>query len=275
MMPAKPGRRWIPRRLNLATLLALVAAVGGSTGWYIREVRVQRRTVQALREAGATVLYDWEWAPGAPSSRKGELSGWRRLVADRFGPDAVASVVAISFRVGPSITTPDEQMELVGRLGSLRSLSLGAMPASPRGAAQIGRLKRLEIIRLFDLSGKEKAGRRTALAQLTGLDALRQLVIIGGSVADEDLADISRLGGLEMLALESLIGAISDAGVARLAGLSRLQKLVLKQTLVTDAGLRLLVGLEGLKTLDVTDSFVTAAGATEFRKAHPAVTVRH
>lgn len=275
MMPAKPGRRWIPRRLNLATLLALVAVIGGSTGWYIREVRVQRRTVQALREAGATVLYDWQWDPHSPVIRRGELSGWRRLVADRFGPDAVASVTAVSFPIRFREVLPDEQMELVGRLGSLRLLGLGAPPASPRGAAQIGRLERLEVFHLHDYKSREKTNRQPILAQLAGLDALRQLVIVGGSVADEDLADISRLGGLEVLALESVIGAISDAGVARLAGLSRLQKLELKQTLVTDAGLRPLVGLEGLKTLDVTNSFVTAAGAAEFRKAHPAVTVRH
>ena len=62
---------------------------------------------------------------------------------------------------------------------------------------------------------------------------------------------------------------ISDAGVARLKGLTQLQVLWLNGTDVGDAGLEHLKGMKQLHFLWLTGSKVTRGGADKLQKALP------
>ena len=56
---------------------------------------------------------------------------------------------------------------------------------------------------------------------------------------------------------------ITDAGVNELAGLQKLEKLILSHAKITDACLKDLSGMKGLRTLELSSTGVTYAGIKE------------
>ena len=77
---------------------------------------------------------------------------------------------------------------------------------------------------------------------------------------------------MEWLNLEST--SISDAGVAGLAGLSKLQTLNLSGTRVTDTCLETLSGLKSLKELNLSFTSVSEDGVTSFLVKVPGCEVK-
>jgi hypothetical protein len=67
---------------------------------------------------------------------------------------------------------------------------------------------------------------------------------------------------------------VSDAGLARLRALPRLEKLYLSGLGLTDAALPDLKGLTRLRELDLTGTRVSGKGAAELRQALPRCQVR-
>ena len=51
-------------RLSVRELMVLVLVVGAGLGWMVRSARIQREAVEAIKSAGGTVRYDWEWNHG-------------------------------------------------------------------------------------------------------------------------------------------------------------------------------------------------------------------
>lgn len=154
------GRR---RLLLILAAFLVLAAAGVPAGRYILGVREQRRAIRALRDAGATVAYDWEWRWDAGSLRDGdgELPGWRRFLADRFGPDAVASVAAVSLQGAKGEDgsgAGDEQIKLLGPLESLQGLRLGTFAISEEGTAPIAGLEQLRTFVSTTPSGNPTPG---------------------------------------------------------------------------------------------------------------------
>jgi len=64
---------------------------------------------------------------------------------------------------------------------------------------------------------------------------------------------------------------ITDAGLAHLAGLRRLQWLQLNDTMITDAGLIHLRNMSNLTKLNVNDTYVTEEGVQELFKVLPSI----
>ena len=62
---------------------------------------------------------------------------------------------------------------------------------------------------------------------------------------------------------------ISDTGLVRLKGLTKLTNLYLNHTLVTDAGHVHIKGLTNLEKLELRQTQVTDAGVAELEKAMP------
>jgi hypothetical protein len=93
----------------------------------------------------------------------------------------------------------------------------------------------------------------------------------GTKVTDADLAHLKSLTKLEALDLSST--AITDAGLANLEGLADLDTLYLDGTRVTDAGLAHLRGLSKLQSLRVPRTGVTDAGVRELQRALPQLKV--
>jgi hypothetical protein len=87
---------------------------------------------------------------------------------------------------------------------------------------------------------------------------VREIILTGTPFADDDLAVMSKLSGLQTLALDRT--RITDTGLAHLKKLTRLTYLRLDNTEVTDAGLAHLAGLNQLQWLELVNTKVTDAG---------------
>jgi mono/diheme cytochrome c family protein len=96
------------------------------------------------------------------------------------------------------------------------------------------------------------------LAQLAPIaPAIEWLDLGGTSVTDAGLADVSRMHRLERLHLDGL--RTTDEGLAHLTHLTRLEYLNLRGTLVTDKGIPQLHSLPRLRSLYVWETAVTPA----------------
>ena len=72
----------LPRRrlrLSLRAFLVLVLVLGGWLGWQAHKAREQRLAVEAIRQYGGFVHYDWEFVGGALSTgRQPRAPAWLR-----------------------------------------------------------------------------------------------------------------------------------------------------------------------------------------------------
>lgn len=132
---------------------------------------------------------------------------------------------------------------------------------------------------LMPIAADAKAYRFTALnvaKEFTdaGLDALAPIAdkiasldLARTKVTDAGLAKVAGMKGLKELHLENT--AIGDAGLDQLKGLAELEYLNLYNTKVTDAGLAKLASLGKLKALYLWQSGVTKAGVTALKAKLP------
>ena len=106
------------------------------------------------------------------------------------------------------------------------------------------------------------------LENRVGIDCLSDVVYVDfdDGLSDEKLEIVGRLLALERLNDPALLtredsgSSVTDAGVAHLRGLARLETLDLWNAKVTDAGVVHLRGLTGLQGLDLSDTGITDAG---------------
>jgi hypothetical protein len=165
----------------------------------------------------------------------------------------------------------------LGRLSCLKFLTI-AEPLTDEGVAQISGLTELK-----SLYASFKLSDPSALALVERLPRLETLVINEGinpsdggvetTIAPDKINDawLARLGRLHQLKILNLVGSgITDAGLAHLKGLERLEGLSVGQKfgdtesfLITDAGFANLAGLKSLKGLYFSSaSQITDAGLT-------------
>jgi hypothetical protein len=139
-------------------------------------------------------------------------------------------------------------------------------------------LHRLEELDVSTLSGMRDAN----FADLGDLTALRRLnldrgprsssgYVESGELTDATLARIGRLTRLEELDLTG--HRITDAGLEHLKGLDQLRSLDLEATEITDVGLERLKALPALTSLVLTKTKVTARGVAAFEASRPFVKV--
>ncbi|MBX9584787.1 MAG: hypothetical protein K2X87_31170 [Gemmataceae bacterium] len=133
-------------------------------------------------------------------------------------------------------------------------------------AAGFGALKELPHLGRLVLN---KSGVTDAEAgRIAGCKGLRELVIPEGAVTAAGAAELAKLSRLEKLDL-SAHPKLGDAAMAHLAKLERLEFLYLAKTAVTDKGLDQLRPLEGLRTLDLRMTKVSEEAARAFADAMP------
>jgi hypothetical protein len=134
-------RRWLHRlRLSLRTLIIVVLVLGGGLGWFAhlaRQAQIQRDAVNAVRTAGGSVLYDWQFENDKVRVKPGtniisdDVPGWPKWLVNRLGVDAFGSVTNVSFRrpaTRPSADEIDKALAQVGNLSRLKHLTLILTP---------------------------------------------------------------------------------------------------------------------------------------------------
>ena len=113
------------------------------------------------------------------------------------------------------------------------------------------------------VAGGEPRGPRW-MVKAFGVDYFNSVVSVVIPVAsDDDLIQIGKLGQLRDLLI--VRSDMTDAGLAHLKGLTRLNHVGLGHTHVTDAGLTHLKGLMQLSGVDLRDTRVTDAGLMDLK----------
>jgi len=105
------------------------------------------------------------------------------------------------------------------------------------------------------------------LASQVGIDYFSDVVEINlpGDLSDAELALVGRFPRLEKLYYSGSQSSVTDAGLARLDGLTRLKELDLSGTGITDSGLVHLRGMVSLQQLDLSYTRITGAGLIHLR----------
>ena len=157
----------------------------------------------------------------------------------------------------------DDDLGGIPRPASVRNLSLGRTSVTDKSLTRLGEFKQLEWL---DLSGTNATA--AGLAPLAELTKLRQLFLEDTGATDATLRLVGNLKQLEELDLSNLT-AITDDGLAPLAGLRSLKVLHLTGSPISDAGLVHLRGLKQLESLETTGTKITPAGLKQLQTALP------
>jgi hypothetical protein len=118
---------------------------------------------------------------------------------------------------------------------------------------------------------------RSWLVDLVGVDYFGHAAYVGfplhrrAAATDATLAEVGRLTRLQRLDVFS--SPVTDAGLVHPKGLTKLSVLGLAGTQVTDAGLAHLKGLTELNYLDLAGTQVTDAGVRELSQALPGLKI--
>ncbi len=100
---------------------------------------------------------------------------------------------------------------------------------------------------------------------------LRELILAGTSVTDDDLQYLSDLDGLKNISLKST--QIGDDGIKHLSDLSGLIEIDLENTKITDAGLEHLAKISSLKKVWLAGTPVTIVGVKKLKEALPKIDI--
>jgi internalin A len=212
----------------------------------VRENRIQEEAVGAIRRAGGSVAYDWEWNLHRPNTRCPP-----RWLVDFMGADYFGHVTLVTFYK----PTNDAALAQVGRLVKLQGLDLSGSPITDAGLAHLVGLNTLCILQIRDAHVSD-----AGLAHLKGLAELEGLNLMWVRITDAGLVHLSSLSKLSWLDLCHT--AVTDGGLAHLRTLRNLSTLHVSGTRITRTGLDHLKGLNRLRSLsvpaDVTDEELDA-----------------
>jgi len=193
--PAAPRRRWY--QYSLRTVLVLVILVSIAASWFAvktHPARRQRAAVEAIKELGGWVKYDYETKeepPGPP---------WLRKL---LGDDIVSDVVAAGE------LKSDAALAHLKTFTQLKELHLLGPQITDHGLEHLEGLRRLDLLE-FTHTQVTDAG----LEYLKGLTQLWQLDLSGTKVTDAGLEHLKGLAQLHSLDLMST--QVSDEGVNNL-----------------------------------------------------------
>lgn len=257
-------RRWF--QFSLRTLLVFVLLVGIGMSWFavkVRQAREQKEVVEAISQAGGSVLYDWvysyDYDPNEIPKPPGPI-----ILRKLFGDDFLDTVVEVEIQCGDPVTgtappLPTGFLDHLEQLPELRTLLLDDAEISADDMRRISELSSLERLTLASASFREDGWEHVKEpSRLTELD------LSGSRISDGAMTYFGRLRDLNWLDLS--FSNAADDGLQHLRGLTRLRFLNLEQChLITDAGLAQLTEMKELETLNLNTTSVTEAGWKHFQ----------
>jgi hypothetical protein len=191
------------------------------------------------------------------------------------------------------VSLSDDDLQSLGQLVYLRSLSVDHGDFTDAGLAALEGLDRLETLMISKEDASEFRPAKYApltdagLSHVSGLTRLRWLSYVGARVTDAGLRYVEGLQNLESLMLDC--PKATDQGLSSLACLDRLERLSLfngkkmtgeglvalpspekltelKLSNIDDAGMRTITRFANLRKLDIGAASVTADGFRKIRK---------
>jgi hypothetical protein len=231
-------------RFTLRSLLTLGLVVSVPLIWFggsLRRAERQRLAVEAIREAGGVVRYDWEM----DNSGNVILTGKTRIqqwLMESQGRDFFSDVVGVEF-IYPA-QADDAVLERVGELPHLKLLILSGGQVTDAG-----------------------------LDHLKHLSELRMLVLEESQVTDAGLAHLDGLTSIEHLDL--YYPQLTRSGLEHVRDLRNLKSLDLSDNEITDVDLDPVKRMKCLTSIDLWRTAVTDDGLHELRKALPHCEIAH
>ena len=207
--------------------------------------------VTSLNSKSARAVAEWVF------SHQGKV--WIKLpdeseVRLAAAPDELPDEAWQLYGVDLSYTqVPNDEVDKLRGLTSLRDLNLDT--AYQFGDAGMTHLEGLPLTAL-NLRGTQITD--AGLRHLRGMTQLVVLAVPQTAVTDAGMADIAPLTDLERLILHNT--QIGDAGLARLQGLTKLRSLEVYNTPLTDTALETIAGFTALELLQLTGTRVTDVG---------------
>jgi hypothetical protein len=167
-------------RLSVRALMAVILVIAVALGWYLETVRNQQKAVAAIRQAGGSVTYDWDWGNHDPNiTSYGGKPRAPKWLSDRLSADYVANVDHVSLMPRKGMIINDQTLEAVAGFGHVVSLWLNGAAVTDAGMVHFKGLGRLSDLNLGNTKVTD-----AGLAQLAGLTNLRTLFLVGSPVTD-------------------------------------------------------------------------------------------
>jgi Leucine-rich repeat (LRR) protein len=173
------------------------------------------------------------------------------------GAEGLPQLKTLTVRNAP---LTDKQMRHIGTLVDLETLYLYDTQVTDAGLGHLASLEKLKELGLRG-PGFSDAG----LIHLASLPSLSKLELFGSQFTDDGLKHVGALSQIEELWLCEAT-AITDAGLAHLAGLGNLTWLAIHSPNVTDAGLAHVAKLTSLTRLSLHGAQISQAGLEHVRK---------
>jgi hypothetical protein len=259
----RPWRRYL--RFSMRGLIVVVLLIGGWIGWIVRSARVQRDAVAAIKRAGGTALYDWQWHFPSRGPARNASGPWAPIwLVERIGADYFQNVTNVSLRDSGSSSA------LVAQIGGFDRLELLMLGGSEISDDALRHLNGLSNLQALHLSGTDVTDR--GLKHLKGSVRLKRLSLQGAKVTDSGMVHLQRLTSLEELDLK--MTQITDSGLISLRELKNLRRLNLEMTRISDAGLIHLRCLSNLQKLRLRNAKIVKNSSLEhLREALPKVEI--
>lgn len=261
----KPRRRWL--QFGLRSLLMAMTTFGVWLGVHMQRVRRQKEGVQAIREFGGCVHYDFQAAPKPigwqyDSRIEPPLPKW---LLSRLGEDFFYNVVEVnlvydstlgSAKANPNVT--DAALTNLDSFPKLRGLYLKETQATDDSLRLVGKLKGLIDLYMWDAATITDEG----IAHLSGLSNLKSIHVSNSQIGDESLRVLGGLPVMQRMVLQG--NHFTDHGLAHLQGCDSLHELWIGMgPTITDAGMTSLRHLTNLEILDLSDTRVTGYGLAQ------------
>jgi hypothetical protein len=298
------GKVRTPYMLSLRGAMLLILVSGLWMGWRVNRANDQRGAVAAIRRAGGSISYDWQFSLSR-GSRNLSARPWAPLWLRRWlGDEYFQEVTSVQFLNRP---VTDVDLAPLASLDRLEEVAISGAPITDDGLKHVANLKALRIVSLWETRGITDAG----LAHLSALTKVQTLNLYDCEITDAGLVHLRAMVHLENLLLGktrvtgpglSHLGRMSKLktlftptnsaglehigrlhglqelyaydtrqptpgdGLSDLAGLKGLRVLVLGENLCSDKGLATLAGLAGLTRLDIGGARVTDGGLNSIAK---------
>jgi len=224
------------------------------------------------------VTRHWPMPKLPPPLKLTALSGMpnlEELYIDVFGDDGARHIGRLtklqSFSAMPAALSDVGLDELV-KASQLRSLRMsGPLVISrltPQGMTALGQLTQLESLHLTNWGDSAKGVRSItdeSIAAWNGLVKLEELNVSAAEIGDASLRVLGGLPEMRSIQLHGVLN-VTDDGLAPLAGLSRLEMLILPDSQITGPGVGALTGMARLQTVSLARAPLEDSGMTELAK---------
>ena len=164
-------------------------------------------------------------------------------------------------------TCSDKGIQHLRNLSNLKTLEIGGMGITDKGAVHVSGLHKLTRLHLFDTSIGQ-----SGMEALSSLTELEELLLTGRNISDKGVKHLAKLSKLKRLDLYH--PSLGDPGLKYLASLKELEYLNLSGTKITDRGMVHLSALSNLRELNLMHTSVSDKVVDHLVKLRKLETIR-